>query len=164
MHLIWLSLLINFRIKTSEVAQTIRFTQTGLSTYWVTLKKCRLQGCILHNSGDIRSGIQGMGRVRIGQGSFLLVWIFFCSLGLNFESSEIIYINTHEQIREMMTNKQSYANIKWYGHWSGPVNARYIRASNGYLHFDMGQGKFRRDILQSGLKIKIWRSGPGLGC
>ena len=40
---------------------------------------------------------------------------------------------------------------------SSPVNMGYIGASNGCLRVGPGQGKFHRDILQSGLKINIWQ-------
>ena len=64
---------------------------------WIT-------GCILHNLGEgpVRDAGNGSGLER---GSFLSVQVFFNSLGLNFDSSEMIYITIiHQLIKEMMTN------------------------------------------------------------
>ena len=38
------------------------------------------------------------------EGSFLSVQVFCYSPGLNFDSSEMIYINVHHRIKEMITN------------------------------------------------------------
>ena len=56
------------------------------------------------------------------------------------------------------------ACIKRSWHRSGPVNFGYIRASNGYLWVCPDWGKFSsRYFTVSGLKIKIWWGGSGMG-
>ena len=68
----------------------------------------------------------------------------------------LIYTN-EQQIKVMIANLQctSNANIKQSWHWSGQCRVHW--ASNGWR-------KFHQDILQSGLKIKIWWCCPGSGC
>ena len=58
---------------------------------------------VLLNSGD--GPVQNPGK-RSGQeqGSFLLVRVLFCGLGLNFDDSEMISINIHQQMKEVVTN------------------------------------------------------------
>ena len=52
--------------------------------------------------GTVLSRFQERGWVENGVVSFC-VGIFY-GLGLNFDGSEMIYINIHQQIKEMMTN------------------------------------------------------------
>ena len=40
----------------------------------------------------------------VGTGSFLSVRVFCYCPGLNFDSSEKIYFNIHQPMKEMMTN------------------------------------------------------------
>ena len=49
----------------------------------------------------------------VGKGVVLLsVRVYFYGPGLNFDSSEMIYIDNNQQIKEMMTNQQKNANMK----------------------------------------------------
>ena len=64
-------------------------------------------GRILHNSGEGPIRVPGNRLDQEEQGTFLSVRVFFYSLGLNFDSSDMIYISIlyiHQQIKEMMTN------------------------------------------------------------
>ena len=49
-------------------------------------------------------GQSGLGSRSGQEGSFLSLQVFCYSPGLNFDSSEMIYINVHHRIKEMMTN------------------------------------------------------------
>ena len=74
-----------------------------------TLKKFGSQGPILLNLGynPVRNPKNGLGRARNGIVFSQCGYYFFFflnGLGLNFDSKEMIYINIHQQIKEMMTN------------------------------------------------------------
>ena len=92
--------------------------------------------------------IQEMGRVQKGV-VFSCCGYFLYSLGVSFDSSEMIYINIHQR------NKRNGPDTGLV--WSMP----------GILGLQMnasGSGKYHQDILQSRLIINIWRCGPGSEC
>ena len=52
---------------------------------------------------------------------------------------------------------------RWSWHRSGPFNAGYIGAENGYPRVGPGRGKFHKDILQSGRKNNNMTGRSGIG-
>ena len=65
-----------------------------------TLKKTvGSQGCILLNLGDGLALDPGNGS-GLEQGSFLLVWVFLYGMGLNFDKTEMTYINIQQRIKD----------------------------------------------------------------
>ena len=64
-----------------------------------TPKKIGSKGCILLNSGMVRSRTLEM--CRVGNGAvFSQLGIFFYGQGLSFDSSEMIYITIHQRIKK----------------------------------------------------------------
>ena len=83
----------------SGVSQTVRDSRIGPCS----LEKILSRGLILLDSGDGPVWHPGNKSSR-EWGSFLSVWVFLYGLGLNFDRSEMIHINIHQHIKEMMTN------------------------------------------------------------
>ena len=112
-------------------------------------KKIWSRSSILLNPGDglVLDLGNGSGRER---GSFLLVWVFFYSLGLNFVSSKMIYTwytSTNKRNDDKREHVMVLTSVQSGQYW-------------GFKWMLPRRGKFQ-DILKSGLKIKILRGCPG---
>ena len=101
--------------------------------------------------GTVQSGIKETGCV--GNGVVFRYEYFFYSPGLNFDSGEMIYINTNNRNDDNF-NKICELKMVLILVQSGRVYQGFKWIPPGLFWL----GKFRQDILQSGLKIKIWRA------
>ena len=105
--------------------------------------------------GTVQSGIKETGCVWNGV-VFFRYRYFFYSPGLNFDSGEMININTRNERNDDNFNKKCEHKLVLI-----PVQSGQCRVYHGFKWIPSGlfwSGKFHQDILQSGLKIKIWRA------
>ena len=70
----------------------------------------------------------------------------------------MIYINIHQRTKDMIQNYQQTRTYK--GPDTGPVWS--ISGISVLQWMPPGRERFHQDILQSGLKIKIWWGDPDL--